>query len=565
MTTGGRCFAVLILGALIARPCAARVVVNELYYDHPGTDTGHEFVELINAGPADADISGATIEFHNGIDTSWTPVWVAPAGTVLAVDGLFVVGGNLVVPTPDATTTYALQNGPDAIRLVDAQGRVLDTVGYGGLDDPAFVETMGAASVSAGKSIARALDGIDSDDNALDFIAATPTPGRHNVARRDPALVLDEGTAKRAARREPGSERTAVRVENRGLVPIAAGDIALEWADSSSAGVARAAAGTNHFEIAPGANERIPIAIPLTGGYHWIGIELHDARDERAGNNRVELLRRVGRIPVLVSEVWSAPREGCPQFVEWMNAGDAPVDVTGFSLRDERARPVVIDADTLVMQPGAWIAVCADRARLVECVPGTPRESTYGVRGAWPTFNRSGGTQADSIVVLDRYGIVVDAVSYPALPASAAGRSLERIDLFPHDGAAVWRVSDAADGCSPALANRTFIDRPAPRGRVVAEPNPFVPARGDVLRVSTTPAADVTRIDVWVYDLEGRRVAALGGTTSFPALFVWDGRRDDGVNAPPGLYIVATEMFRADGSRVRVDKVVVGCAAGGFP
>ncbi|HKW14989.1 MAG TPA: lamin tail domain-containing protein, partial [Candidatus Krumholzibacteria bacterium] len=266
MTTGGRFFFCFLLSICAARPCIARVVINELYYDHPATDTGHEFIELINTDVAPADIAGATIEFHNGTGTTWTLVWRAPAATLIGADGLFVVGGNLVVPLPDAVTTYSLQNGPDAIRLVDAQGHVLDTVGYGGLDDPAFVETMGAAKIPAGKSIARALDGVDSDDNAIDFVEATPTPGRHNVARNDAALFLDDGVAVRGARSRPGNELIAVRVENRGLVPIAAGDVALELADSSAAVVEIVAAGSNSQEILPGRRERVIVSTALSRG-----------------------------------------------------------------------------------------------------------------------------------------------------------------------------------------------------------------------------------------------------------------------------------------------------------
>ena len=562
MTTGLRVLFLFLVCCAISAPCCARVVINEIYYDHPGTDTGHEFIELINSSSANADLSGASVEFHNGTGATWTLVWKFPAASTIAPDGLFVVGGNLVLPPVDAVTTYSLQNGPDAIRLVDSEGHVLDTVGYGALDDPAFVETMGAAKVAAGKSIARALDGVDSNDNSLDFIEAVPTPGRHNVARRDPALVLVENTPSRSARGRPGVERISVRIENHGLVSIAPGDVTLELADSSDGVVDIFRVGSNINEIAPGQFERISVPAELSLGYHWLSITLHDSQDERLDNNRVDLLRRVGRIPVLISEVWSSPRDGCPQFVELMNAGNDPVDLTGFSIRDERAHPVVIDADTLVMAPGEWCALSADPDRLAECVPDAPEARLFGVRGAWPTFNRSGGAQADSIVIFDRHGIVVDAVSYPAVPSSSAGKSLERIDLFLHDGPAVWRLSDAAAGCSPALANRAFIDTPAPRGRVVVAPNPFSPARGDLLHVTASPAADVSRIDVWVYDVEGHRLAALGGTTTFPALLVWDGRRDDGVSVQPGLYIVATEMFDADGSRMSVDKVVVGCAAG---
>ncbi len=560
---GGRFFIFLLLCVCAARVCAARVVINELYYDHPGTDSGHEFIELINTDSAIADISGATIEFHNGTGTSWTPVWRAPAATTIGADGLFVVGGNLVLPPPQAVISYSLQNGPDAIRLVDAEGRVLDTVGYGALDDPAYVETMGAAKVAAGKSIARALDGVDSDDNSLDFIEAVPTPGRHNVARHDAVLVLNDGVAARGARAKAGTEHIPVRIENHGLVPIVAGAVALELADSSDGVVDLFDAGTNLNAILPGQDERITVTAELSRGYHWLSITLRDTNDERLDNNRVDLLRRVGRIPILVSEVWSSPRDGCPQFVEWMNAGNEAVDVTGFSIRDERARPVVIDVDTLTIAPGEWIGLSADPDRLAECAKDAPSARLFGVRGAWPTFNRSGGAAADSILIFDRYGIVVDAVSYPSVPSAAGGKSLERIDLFLHDGPAVWRLCDAPAGCSPAGPNRAFIDRPAPRDRVVVTPNPFSPAHGDLLHVTATPAPGVARIDVWVYDVEGHRLAALGGTTSFPALFVWDGRRDDGVSVQPGLYIVATELFGVDGSRLSVDKVVVGCAAAG--
>ena len=97
---------------------------------------------------------------------------------MIAPDGIFVVGGDLVTPLPDAVIAYALQTGPDAIRFVSAEGDVFDTVGYGGLDDPVFVEGLGVASVTAGKSVARVLDGVDSDDNSVDFAAASPTPGR---------------------------------------------------------------------------------------------------------------------------------------------------------------------------------------------------------------------------------------------------------------------------------------------------------------------------------------------------------------------------------------------------
>ena len=44
----------------------AQIVLNELYYDHPGLDSGYEFVELFNPAPVTASLAGYALEFHDG-------------------------------------------------------------------------------------------------------------------------------------------------------------------------------------------------------------------------------------------------------------------------------------------------------------------------------------------------------------------------------------------------------------------------------------------------------------------------------------------------------------------
>lgn len=548
-----------ILLCCVPAPAAARVVINELYYDHPGADAGHEFIELAADDAGAFALAGCAVEFHNGAGTGWSVVWRAADADSVPRDGRFLIGGEQVLPAADAVVALALQNGPDAIRLVDATGAVLDLVGYGGLDDPPYVEATGVPPAPAGKSIARRQDGVDTGDNAADFAEAEPTPGRRNVARHDVAVVLGAGTAARAASDPRVAERIAVRVENRGLAPVPPGAVSVTLEDSSAAGVAPIATGTHRDGILPGDAATMVLRAALASGYHWLRARSTYAGDERDGNDAVELLRRAGRIPLLVSEVWSAPPAGCPQFVELFNAGDTPVNVGGFSLRDARARPVLITGGPRWLAPGAWMALTSDAPRLVACA-GIGGD-VAAVDGSWPVFNRTGGVVADSVVVLDAHGIPVDAVGYPGLTSASAGRSLERVDLFLHDGPPVWRVCDAPRGATPALPNTAFLDHPAPAFRIEAAPNPFSPATGEILRVAIGAAPGIARVDVTVYDAGGRRVAVPGRATTLPALVVWDGRGDDGALARPGLYVVACEAWRADGTRASVQKVVVGCAA----
>ena len=502
-----------------------------------------------------------TLEFHNGAGTGWTVIWRAEPGRVIAADGLFLLGGDLVSPPPDAVGSFSLQNGPDAIRIADAAGAALDVVGYGGLDDDAYVEARSARAVTAGQSLARAGDGVDTDDNGADFVAAFPTPGRRNVARHDVALALASGTPSRSGRDGAGRERLGLLIVNLGVEPVPAGAVVVSGRDSTSTGVTPFAGESNASVIAPGTSTETLVHVVLDPGYHWLSIHARYPSDERPGNDAVALVRRASRIPLLVSEVWSSPREGCPQFVEVMNAGDTPVDLAGFSLRDTRARPVRLAVDAFVLEPGAVVAVTADPADLLACAPSAPPSRVVGVTGAWPTFNRSGGAVADSVVLLDSLGIAVDAVAYPAVGSALAGRSLERVDLFVGRGPAVWRLSSSATGCSPAIANSASLYE-APRvGGVDASPNPFVPHEGELLRLAMHPESPVARVVVHVYDIDGRRVAELGAVSAFPTLIVWDGRDETGRIVPPGIYVVACEALLSDGTRAGVEKVVVGCAA----
>jgi hypothetical protein len=93
-------------------------------------------------------------------------------------------------------------------------------------------------------------------------------------------------------------------------------------------------------------------------------------------------------------------------------------------------------------------------------------------------------------------------------------------------------------------------------------PRTFSPWTGETMTVSVD-APDGTRTILSVYDVEGRRLAELGGAIAFPAVFVWDGRHSGGRRMVPGLYIVVCEAFSAAGERFATRKVVVGCARRG--
>ncbi len=163
------------------------LLINEVDYDQPGGDTA-EFIEIVNNGLGDQDLSGITLELVNGATGS--PYGSFPLPSVMLPSGdYFVVCSNAAtVANCDLDALSSIQNGsPDAVALVFA-GAVLDTVSYEGDTASPYTEGSGAGledSGSAGqdfRGIGRFPDGADSNQNNVDFANACITPGRSNTS-----------------------------------------------------------------------------------------------------------------------------------------------------------------------------------------------------------------------------------------------------------------------------------------------------------------------------------------------------------------------------------------------
>lgn len=165
-----------------------QVVLNEIYYDAPGSDTdGVVFIEL--RGAAGLDLSGLQVLMINGDNGSITDSIILPTGSRITDSGLFVIADQSTgsssshVAIFDLIDNFDPQNGPDAIQII-FNGELLDCLAYGdvkvtqaenGLD---IVEGVSAPSISSGHSLSRQEDAEDSQDNASDFFENTlPSPG----------------------------------------------------------------------------------------------------------------------------------------------------------------------------------------------------------------------------------------------------------------------------------------------------------------------------------------------------------------------------------------------------
>ena len=177
----------------------AQVVINEFQYDDTGTTDDREFVELFNAGILPVDIGNWVVA---GRDTVTNVPVTIPAGTMLASGGFYVIG-NAGVPTTNTVglgqvvASGFLQNDNEVIELFDATATLVDAVAYEanlGLPFASGIAAQigpgfwgnhqgtesGAPAGTTNTSVARYLDGRDTNNNGRDFGLRRGTPGAAN-------------------------------------------------------------------------------------------------------------------------------------------------------------------------------------------------------------------------------------------------------------------------------------------------------------------------------------------------------------------------------------------------
>jgi hypothetical protein len=187
IATAAACL-LLLPAALVT---AADLVINEVDYDQPSTDTA-EFLELKNVSAVPIDLTNYVVELVNGTGGGAT-VYVTitlPAVTLSAGDYYVICANpaNTIHCDLDVSPdTNLIQNGaPDAIGLRDPSGNLIDAVSYEGDTGAPYTEGSGVgledSTIETYAGISRYPDGTDTDQNNVDFSYRCITPGAANTA-----------------------------------------------------------------------------------------------------------------------------------------------------------------------------------------------------------------------------------------------------------------------------------------------------------------------------------------------------------------------------------------------
>lgn len=170
MSASGRFIGLLVLGVVFPISAHAAVIVSEIMYDLPGTDSGREWIEITNIGTDAVGLNDLTLFEAN---TNHAVTAVSGPGTLQPGSSAILVSDptKFKADWPNYAGTlldssFSLSNGGESLEL--RQGEVA------------------LASASYDPSVGAAGDGNTLQWNGYSFGAAAPTPGSYAGSTSQP-------------------------------------------------------------------------------------------------------------------------------------------------------------------------------------------------------------------------------------------------------------------------------------------------------------------------------------------------------------------------------------------
>lgn len=170
----------------------SQVVISQVYGGggNGGSTYTHDFIELFNRGTAPVSLNGWSVQYASATGSTWqitnlTNITLQP-GQYYLIQEAMGAGGTTPLPTPDVIGTIPMSATAGKVALANVTtalagtcptgATIVDFVGFGATAN-CFEGAGPTPAPSNTNAVLRALAGCtDTNENATDFAAGTPTP-----------------------------------------------------------------------------------------------------------------------------------------------------------------------------------------------------------------------------------------------------------------------------------------------------------------------------------------------------------------------------------------------------
>ena len=509
-----------------------------------------EWIELINTGPADVDVGGWTLrDAPSGTAhtvAAGVPLLGPGAMLVLTADSMAMrtaVNGPCTIVQPEGYPS--LNNGGDLLLLADEHGVVMDSVRY-----------EAAWGGNAGVSLER-IDpsgpSVASWNWGTCLASGGSTPGQENSIVIQPYdLCMSRFTGSGPA--SPAQISLQAVVRNAGDLPSSPFTIVITCADTANAGTITIATVACPFTLAKGESVSVPCTwMAPRPGRSRVTATIVWPPDQRPANDAAscDVQVPIAAGALRINEIQAAPLIASAEFIEIINASDAPVSLEGCFITDRhhgvpQPRRWMVTDHPAVLGAGGLSVIAGDSS--VATCAGPFRDRCMIVSKTGLGLNND----ADTVLLYGADTVLVDSVVYHAAWHSAtvpdpAGRSLERYQPQLASGdPRSWGTCVDPAGSTPGRPNSILLRAPRAGAMLACAPDPFSPdADGydDVTIVRYELPGRSSLIRIRVYDIRGRCVRDLvnAAPAGMAGEVVWDGMGDGRVPLRIGIYIIHLE------------------------
>lgn len=273
---------------------------------------------------------------------------------------------------------------------------------------------------------------------------------------------------------------------------------------------------------------------------------------------------------LVINEIMYHSDDSLTEFVEIYNNSSKPIDLAKLWLAiyasgsDELQTRKVLSAIPRIIFPEDYLAICRDCRKLTE---------RYIFPFPWsclempemPALNDGGGTMAILTTGMEFIDVAswADEMQFPLLH-NPKGVSLERIHpSAPSDDPSNWHSASSLAGyATPGRKNSQYIEPEESGGKVHVVPEVFSPDNdgiNDFLEIGFSDEDPGWITDIRIFEMSGRPVRYLvsSKTTGTFSRIIWDGTSDNGNLCYNGIYIILIRRWNLHGRKEEFKKTCV--------
>ncbi len=423
------------------------IVINEIMYKPSRGEP--EWIEIFNRSDEEINLRGWSVLDRSSSFNFPKEDLILPSNGFLVISDDEAINDFYEIPSMIITGNLpSLNNSGDFLAIKDSLDRFIDSLTYQpvwGGDSGASLERIDVDSSSDEENNWRS---SSSENNA--------TPGKGNSKPIQYDLVIMNFKVEKEIIFEGEFNSGEITVANLGEIDVTEFQLKIFLMNPiESPNEPLLLIQDTIFEnITQNESETIFIpALPEQDGIVKLKAEVDYLNDENLLNNFIEvsftkIVFNEKRGDLVINEIMYAPLPPEPEWIEFLNRSNDPININGYSLADSKDTSLVADDDFIIL-PGQYLIIAKEESFFVKY----DLDSNILIK-SFPSLNNSG----DQILLLDPFNRIIDSLFYSSAWGGSNGRSLERIKPeLPTADSSNWTTSQSPGGSSPGLKNAIIL------------------------------------------------------------------------------------------------------------